>query len=511
MKKINIYTILIYSCLAWFCVSCSKNFLDQPPTGSFNEDTYYKDVEQLETGLVACYSGFINYSFDMADWCAGDINSDDADCGSIYTDEPDLYNLSYSRQNANNGYIYGGWSTYYGIIARCNQVIEKSAGTVGDTAEINKIVNQARFIRAICYYHLVTDFGDVPLITKFLYPGDLNLKRSPASEVWDLIKEDLLKATELPTKTEWNEFGRVTSGAAWAMLGKVYLTERKYEEANHAFSQVVNSNQYSLVSDYGFIFSHDGENCDESIFEIQTKNHIENGSLTTWSAVYRLPRDPNQGWGFDTPTQDLFNEFEPGDPRIIYTFLFRGDVFPMEGSDTYTAENFASPTGYNCRKVWIPWSERRDVNWWEYAYNYRYLRYAEVLLLYAESLNEVSKPDSAKLLLNMVRARARNTLTTDPQRISCAFSLPHPDPLLPDVTTADQDELRKAIWHEQRVELAIEGHRRNMLLRIGQFKERMETAKAYAGVTVEPFELLLPIPQQEIILSQGLLTQNPGY
>jgi hypothetical protein len=131
--------------------------------------------------------------------------------------------------------------------------------------------------------------------------------------------------------------------------------------------------------------------------------------------------------------------------------------------------------------------------------------------LYAESLNEVNKPDSALMLVNMVRDRARNTPTTDPQRISCAYTLSHTGELLPDVTTINQSDLRQAIWHEQRVELAIEGRRRNTLLRTGRFKERMEAAKELAGVTVEPHELLLPIPQVEIELSNGVLTQNPGY
>jgi hypothetical protein len=139
------------------------------------------------------------------------------------------------------------------------------------------------------------------------------------------------------------------------------------------------------------------------------------------------------------------------------------------------------------------------------------MRYSEVLLLYAESLNEVNKPSEALALLNQVRARARSTPTTDPQRISCAYDLSYTGVLLPDVTTTDQSALRQAIWHEQRVEQAIEGQRRAALLRTDRFKERMETAKAYAGVTVQPYELLLPIPATEIELSNHVLTQNPDY
>jgi hypothetical protein len=192
--------------------------------------------------------------------------------------------------------------------------------------------------------------------------------------------------------------------------------------------------------------------------------------------------------------------------------MFPGDEFPgLEEGSTYTVINDWSPTGYNCRKVWMPWSERANLDWVNYDMNCRYMRYAEVLLLYAESLNEVNKPAVASQLLNQVRERARNTPATDPQRISCGYDMSYSGELLPDVTTTNQSELRKAIWHEQRVELAIESKRRGSLLRTGRFKERMETAKAYAGVTVEPHELLLPIYSQEIELSNHVLIQNPGY
>lgn len=520
MKKIDYNTALLYVLTAMICVSCTKEFLDQKPTSSITEESYFKNVNELETGLVACYAA-LNYqywnTFEMSHWKIGDIGSDDADCGSLYTDQPDGYNLSYSRQNASNYWVLYPWYTFYAIISRCNYVIDKSSEVPGDTIEIRKIVNQAKFLRAMVYYHLVTDYGDVPLFTKFLNPDELNQKRDPVASIYIQIESDLHDATNLPTKNGWGNqgVGRATSGAAWSLLGKVYLTEKKYEQANQAFSQVVNSDQYSLVDDFGFIFRHDGENCNESIFEIQHKTNIASGgNMGTVSAPYRMPRDPDfagQAWGFDCPTKDLLNEFEEGDPRIIYTFMFPGDVFPIDGTSTYTVIDSLSPTGYNARKTYIPFSERAGLNWSDWDINYRYMRYAEVLLLYAESLNEVGKPTEALQLLNQVRARARNTPSTDPQRISCVHDLSYTGELLPDVTTTDQSELRKAIWHEQRVELAIEGHRRNMLLRTGQFKDRMETAKAYAGVTVEPYEWLLPVPQQEIELSNNVLTQNPGY
>jgi hypothetical protein len=222
-----------------------------------------------------------------------------------------------------------------------------------------------------------------------------------------------------------------------------------------------------------------------------------------------MPREADNGWGFDTPTQDLLDEFEPGDPRIIYTFNFIGDVFPSPEGEYVVANDF-SKTGYTCRKAWIPYSERTD-NFFLQTFNWRYCRYAEVLLFCAEALNETGYPDQALIYLNMIRERARNTPTTDPQRIFCAWDLGHTGELLPDVTTSDQAMLREAIYHEQRVELGMEGHRRWILLRTGQFKDAMEGAKGSMGCSVEDHEWLLPIPQIDIDISNGVIEQNPGY
>ena len=167
-----------------------------------------------------------------------------------------------------------------------------------------------------------------------------------------------------------------------------------------------------------------------------------------------------------------------------------------------------SHTGYTTRKAWIPWEERQN---YLQAYNWKYCRYAEVLLYCAEALNETNQPGLARDYLNRVRARARNTPKVDPQRISTTWDSTYVGELLPDVTTSDPVELREAIWHEQRVELAQEGHRRWNLLRYGNFKERMEAAKGNKGCIVEDHELLLPIPGSEVESSRGRITQNPGY
>lgn len=512
MRKIYYNIALIATISALTFVACSKDFLEQNPTSTITELSYYKTIPELEAGLVSCYGAVQSSWFEWDHWVIADIGSDDADKGSTPNDMADFTEISYSRQKATNGVLFA-WSDYYIIIARCNKVIDKSVGTKGDAGEIEKIVDQAKFIRALCYFDLVTYFGEVPLVNKFLNPNELNMTRSAVGDIWTQIESDLNDATNLPAKSEWNQSGRITSGAAYSLLGKIYLTEKKYELANRAFDKVVQSGEYTLVPDYGFIFRSEGENNNESIFEIQHKNSIHEGYFgSCWDGAWRMPRDPGSGgWGFDCPTKDLLQEFEPGDPRTIYTFMFPGDEFPAQDGSKYTVINDWSPTGLNARKVWIPWSERANSDWFNWEINYRYMRYAEVLLLYAESLNDVNQSSAALNLLNQVRTRARNTPANDPQRISCAFDLSYSGSLLPDVTTTNQSDLRKAIWHEQRVELAIEGQRRAALLRTDRFADRMEKAKAYAGVTVEPYELLLPIPQTEIELSNKVLIQNPGY
>lgn len=514
--KVNKIISLSFATIVLLFASCKEDFINQNPTSVVTELTYYKTVSELNNGLTACYGAMRTIGgltgFEQVHWQIGDIGSDDAEKGGENeTDNPALGDISLSRQNASNTTLTTVWSAYYQVIARCNEVIDRSAGTLGDATAIEKIVDQAKFIRALCYYQLVTTFGEIPLVTTFLIPSQLDMEKSPVSALWTQIESDLKDASNLPTKSQWNESGRISSGAVFMLLGKVNLTQKKYQQANSAFHRVVASGEYQLVPDFGFVFRHDGENCAESIFEIQHKTNISGGNMGTFSGILRISRDADAGgWGFDCPTNDLLNEFEKGDPRVIYTFLFPGDVLPTL-TGKYTVTNTKSPTTFHARKAWIPWSERAGLFFGDFDINYRYMRYAEVLLLYAESLNEVNKADSAMMLTNMVRARARNSSATDPQRISCVYNLTYTGELLPDVKTSNQADLRKAIWHEQRVELAIEGHRRNMLLRTGQFKTRMEAAKGAKGCKVEDHEWLLPIPQTEIELSNKKLTQNTGY
>ena len=217
----------------------------------------------------------------------------------------------------------------------------------------------------------------------------------------------------------------------------------------------------------------------------------------------------NGGWGFDCPTEDLRREFEQGDPRIIYTLTVTGDVF---GGDQ-TINNIDAPYGYHNRKVHLGKNEQ---NWhWgsDQPYNIRFLRYADVILLYAEVLNENNKPNEALTYLNMIRDRARSTNPRDPRRIHQIMDIVVD---LPIVTTTDKVELRNKIWHERRVELAMEYHRRIDLIRQKRYGTVM---RQYASIWdntkgayfKDEIHDLCPIPQDEIDRSHGSITQNPGY
>ncbi|CAN5712329.1 RagB/SusD family nutrient uptake outer membrane protein [soil metagenome] len=517
MKKnflINMCMLLLVIIIA----SCRKNLLDQPPYGVQTDVSYFKTSDDLNKTLTAAYS-YLNAggfpAFEAAFWAIGDVGSDDAlKGGGPATGQPAIYELSLNQQKATNSMISLFWSNQYAMIASCNLVLEKQSVVSGDAGTIKKIADQARFLRAFAYYNLVTNFGDVPLRLTFADPSKVDLPRTPKEEVWSQIEKDLTDASALPTKAQWgtaNE-GRATSGAANAFLGKAYMFQKKYPQAEAAFKKVIDEGTYSLFTDYGGIYrkATGDNNNPESIFDIKHKTNIS-GSPGEGSTNYYFLQ-PNDavigGNGYDEPTQDLLNEFEPGDPRAIYSITFKGDVFP-NGASTYTVSNPASASGRANRKFFIVPAERTSPSIFDEAKSNHIIRYAEVVLLYAEALNENDKSTEALTWLNTVRQRARTSPSNDPQRISTTHDLSYTGQLLPDVTTTDQTAIRNAIWHEQRVELAMEGHRREYLVRTGRLSPRMAISKSIA--TFDDKFTLLPIPLADIDLSNGQITQNSGY
>ena len=485
-------------------LSGCEGFLEKENLTAITEDNFYQDEEDALAALTAAYStlqldGQIVGAGHFR-WFWGDIVSDDADKGgSGPNDVASLGRLEDFQGRPNNELLTAEWAADYDGIYYANVVIEKVPDIEMDPFLQERILGEAKFIRAYNYYQLVTIFGGVPLVTGVLSPEEDQIPRAPEEEIWALIETDLTEAVAvLPTRSEYDlsELGRITQGAAQGLLIKAYAWQEKWAEAKQVAADLVASGEYRLVDEYGSIFTQAGEFNEESIFEIAYMNasggdwgFFEEGTLTN---VFQRARGQFGGFGFNLPTQDLVDEYEEGDPRLGWTIFQLGDVMPGRGELTTDATGY--PHLYYPRKYYITPSEEATLGAPETngPSNERIIRYADVLLLYAEAAYHTGDEALARDLVNQVRARAR---AGDPE-------------ILPDVT-ASGAELLLAIYHERRVELALEGHRFFDLVRTGRAEEVMQ-AHGKTNFTAGVHERF-PIPTREIQLSDGLIEQNPGY
>ncbi len=518
MKKIYIY--LFYSLLIISNIQCS-DLLDKTTYGVESEETFYQTQTEIEEALTETYLQLRitwneyakNHDF------IGDITTDDAwKGGASNSDLSDLYSLSNFIVYPTNSVVSTRWEILYLLINRANDVIYYAPDAEGDADTLTQYINEAKLLRAFGYYELVTTFGKVPLVLEPITPEEsYSIARASTDSVYAQIVADLTDATALPSKSEYdtdNQY-RVTSGLAYTLLGKTYMFQQKYEKAEEALKAVIESGEYSLLADFGYNWRKEYENSSESVFEIP--NSIVTKDLATGTNVPHFFTTRNttnyQGYGFHQPTQDLFDEFDAEDPRITYTFTMTGDRYLEDVEDQ---DNSLATDGYHDRKIEVPYFLREDEYAYCCSYNIRLIRYSDVLLLYAEALNEDGKSTEALTYLNEVRERARSSNPEDPLREAQTYVPATDENTLPDITTTDQDELRDAIWHERRCELAMEGWRRDDLMRQKRFGDVMRAfAEQYDCTKGANFDddrdYLLPIPQDEIDYSNGTITQNYGY
>jgi len=314
-----------------------------------------------------------------------------------------------------------------------------------------------------------------------------NLPRTAKAEVWKAIEQDLTDAAGvLPQSYTGADIGRATKGAALALHAKVAMYQAKWADVKTYTDQVMTLG-YSLFPDFYQLFRVANENCSESVFEIQCALILGNPDASTsqYSQVQGVKGVVGGGWGFNDPTQNLVDAFEPGDPRLAATVIFTGKTTP---SGDVIPANLTNPR-YNM-KSYVPFSLYVTGYNEGCQQNVRVLRYAEVLLMNAEANNELGNTAPALASLELVRARARAGNNA----------------ILPKVTTTDKTALRTAIWNERRVELAMEFDRYFDVIRQG----RAAALFGARGWTANKNEVW-PIPQGEIELSVGTLTQNPGY
>jgi hypothetical protein len=493
-------------------VTGCKRFLDTEAQGSYNDENYpYPGGSgPYDQFIFGAYNELRSFNVHSQSFIAAtSIRSDDADKGSTPADGGaaaiDMDNFPVAPSNS---YTNTLWLGYYTLINRCNSTIKEvntNTSIVASDAVKQQTIGEARFLRGYGYFMLVRLFGRVPLIdTLFANPAEQNnVPQKTAAEIYAFIESDLsFAAANLPPTWDAKFVGRATSGAANGLLAKVYLTQQKWALAMSTANLVISSNQYNLNTTYDKVFREEGENSSESVFEVQatasaaipTNNGVQYAQImgVRGAGVWDM------GWGWNTPSTYLEAAYEANDPRKNRTILYTSTATTTY--QTIYGENL--PTGlpnprYN-NKVYTNPSIRSAVGHrFGYWMNVRLLRYADVVLMYAEAANEVGGVDNitaARNAVNSIRARARIGSVAG---------------TLPDITTTDQDELRTAIRQERRIELAMEHERFFDLVRWGIAQTVLN------GAGKPNFnnnrDVLLPIPQTQIDLSAGVLTQNQGY
>lgn len=504
--------------------ACDDSWLTEPSPGVTKLENYFSGGETAKQNVTACYVPLMweyNSTY-FPEWFIGDVVSDDALKGGQSTnDMADAYDLENWKTMPNNTLLLDFYRAQYQGIGRCNLAIEY-IGKMGndetlDLALQNRLLGEAHFLRAYYYFRLVRIFGGVPLVD---YVVDSDSKwsqpRASVADVYSLIKADLLFAQQnLIEKSEYSaeDLGRATKGAAEAMLLKTNLYTGDYAAAKQWGDTIIESGEYSLCPDYADNFTLDGENGPESVFEIQycedpTSDYGEGDGFTrgTFTVILTRPRSSlmGGGWGFNHPTQNLYDEFEEGDVRRDLTI-----VNPTDEQLENPSQEVYLGSRYTNRKYALFTADDNTL-WYKLSHdsrgpiNNKQIRYADVLLMYAEACANLGLENEATEALNKVRNRV--LMPTYPgYSISLNGAQTNPT-------------LMQAIRHERRVELAMEGHRWFDLCRWGIAKETMDAYKAtetqeaqgQMAEFIKGKHELFPIPSDEIDLNPAM-EQNPGY
>lgn len=494
MKNLKIIYILF---TVFIIYSCSDDFVNVDSLDPNSED-FFNSEEDYQDALVAAYdylqatSKFVQFA---------EIASDNTLCGGeSATDSPYIQQIDdmiHSPVGQSDGGLRTMWQWMYEAVNRCNYILEFQDKT--DFENKTNVIAQTRFLRAYYNFILVKWWGDVPmLVDKRIRFGDqFDIPRTPKSEVYALIEQDLIFAANNLNYTGY-ETGRVTKGAAQALLGKVYLFQDKFTESANTLEDLINNGPHRLLTteEYPDMFERYNENNIESVFEIQYSD-VDGGSYDcfqclegNYAAYFNGPRGFvdstnhfDAGYSFNVPVQEVVDAFEDGDIRLEYSILDINKWIEEHPGSSYLEDAGYEQTGYFNRKIM---ARKGDLNNPDAALtnpdNYRAIRYADVLLMAAEALNRGGISDSrAQQYLNQVRNRA----------------------MLGNVVTTGAN-LTNEIWKERRVELVGEGHRFFDLVRTGR-----------AGAAIDGFQVgkheLFPIPVEEILLSGNQWENNPGY
>jgi hypothetical protein len=516
MKKIFIIAAGFLS-----IVSCTKQ-LDQVNPNSQTSASFWTTEADAIGGINAAYSSLLPDGGYMR--CTPlmlDTRGDDAKSNSPWGQ---MYNTGKFALNSGNVEIYGWcYETYFQGVLRCNQVLDNVPKIDMPAPLKDRIIGQAHFMRGLYYYHLVNFFGRVPLVLTVPEINGYNVPQSSVEDGWKQVISDFeIAASKLPVKyadvdgPDKNDLGRATKGAALAFLGKAHLFKPTpdYAAAAVQFKAVMDLNAYDLVPNYRSNFIEATENNVESVFEVQFSRDAGGSELgwggvpqTGWGktsarAITYAPR--GFGWTDVQPTRSVFNEFlvekttgGADDPRLEATMFYNkpGMIIYGQVFSTYYQNNNADLNDLFCRKYEND-GVRPDEFDWRSGINERIMRFADVLLMYAECLNETNKTAEAYPLIQRIRTRV---------------GLPDLAVTKPGMTQA---QMRDQIAHERLLEFSLEGHRFDDIHRWGWLKDAAKLALLKTRDpefnSYSPGREYYPIPQREIDLNPGY-KQNDGY
>ncbi|MEN7551685.1 RagB/SusD family nutrient uptake outer membrane protein [Rapidithrix thailandica] len=458
----QIRRLLIYSFALLLCSACADE-LDQLPETNILADNYYTTESNVETTVTATYNELqALYDYYMILW--GEIPSD-----NTYIQAPNsnggarpLEDFSWT---STTGFVSSIWENSYEGIFYANTVLEVIEGIRYESEAVKSSrIGEMKFIRGLLYYNLTTIYGDVPLVLKVY--GDptyaFDDTRTPIAEVNQQIETDLLEAIELLPQN--NSTGRANKFAARAVLARFYMREQAFQKAETQLEAIVASGRYSLADMEG-LYGVENEGNSEDIFSIQYASDLDGKSEGNSYYYYFTRPDNDGGQGAMAMESALYDLYETNDRRR--------ELINETGNVYYIDK----------------WTPSPSTSVGDGGDNHYLVRYADVLLLYAECLNENGKTTEAATFLNKVRSRAG----------------------LGNTTATDQAGMRTAIALERRLELVGEGHRWFDLLRTGTAVETMNNffKNKGTGMTVENYRLLAPVPQSEVDITA--MEQNPGY
>lgn len=459
-------SIIILLSAAAAAVSCG--FLDEPLKGDYSSETFYTNQQNAIFAVNAVYNSLYNNT----EWIFGDVASDDSVKGGNAGDAADINAVNSLSALSDNGPLGTYWQHRYETISRANNVIANVPNVEMDQTLKARIVGEAKFLRAYAYFCLVNVFGEIPVKVKpQITPEAVHVGLSSVDNVYAQIEEDLKAAAEV-LEVEPLEAGRATKGAALGLYAKALLFQGKYSAAQKAIEDLDALGVYDLEANYADLFKQGGEDSVESIFAIRYGNTAVaslGNNLNQWFAPSK-----DGGYYFNAPTQSIVDCYGTGDLRLDVNIGRDGQ--PWFDGATFSS-SWSEATGYLVKKYNEDKIEDQARN--QCTLPQHILRYADVLLMKAEVLNEQNHPADAVVELNKVRARASLAATT----------------------AASQADVREAIRQERRKELAFEFHRFGDIMRYGK-----QYAQQCLGEDIkwEGERYYFPLPQAELDANAAL-------